>query len=91
MKKKTEMVIREREKERRRAQWYKKMNSYLVHLDRGRSECVLAEGYTLGESTSHLVFFLKIGDELVEVARFREWISVMTNLDSLYSKQEKNP
>jgi hypothetical protein len=86
IKKKTEAVIKSREAEKKKADWYDQRKSYTVYMAKDDFTPVIADSYTLGgfPEQEYLIFFVKLGDELVEVARFKEWLSVNLDIDCLY-------
>jgi len=93
VKKETEQVKKDMEQANKKNEWLRKMNTYNVTLPNGASEVVVADGYIVGEYKWHepqsLVFFIRMGDELVETARFKDWLSVSRDILSFY--QEKSP
>lgn len=93
MKKKTELMIESMDRAKKRDEWLKKMNTYTISLPGDKKEIVVADGYLVGEYKWHepqpLVFFIRCGDELVEIARFREWESITRDVLSFY--KEKSP
>jgi hypothetical protein len=93
MKKKTMQVISDREIEKNRSDWEETLNEYTVSIDADNCYTVMAHGYLIGENrwndAHFLIFFLRIGDELVEVSRFKVWSSVIRHEDSLYREKLK--
>lgn len=91
IKKKSEAVIKTREEDRKRDEWFDKRKIYRVMVGKDEIEPVMADSYIIGGNLDQqfLIFFVRLGDELVETARFREWISVSIDMDCLY--KHKNP
>lgn len=90
IKKKALEAIKSREKDLKKDKWFDCRKSYTVAVAREEDCVVLADSYTLGgNEQQYLIFFVRLGDELVEVAQFKEWRSVTVDMDSLY--KQKNP
>lgn len=56
------------------------MFTYTVTTPDGKSYFLDAHGYIVGDHKPQefqfLVFFIRMGDELIEIARFKDWSSV---------------
>ncbi len=93
VKKRTELVIKTREEEKRRADWFDIRKTYKVIMADDNWQDIIADGYLIGEYKFHesqnLVFFVRVGEELVETARFKEWVAVTVDMDCIY--KQKNP
>lgn len=86
VKKRTEMTIKQIEEDQKKASWFNKRKKFFVKCSHEEPTEILADGFVIGE---YLVFVVNLGDEMVEVARFKDWKSVILDLDSLY--KEKTP
>jgi len=93
VKKRTEIVIKAREEEKRKNDWFDQRKTYKVIMGIDDYQDIIADGYLINEGKFHepqnLIFFTRIGDELIETARFKEWIAVTVDMDCIY--KQKNP
>jgi hypothetical protein len=87
VKQKTQAVIDQRKKDQKKTDWLEERKKYFIRRAAGDVESVLADYYEIEDRSlngeADLFFLAAIGDEMVEVARFKDWVAVSLDLNSI--------